>query len=49
MEGKVSGLGWSPPSHFKLLQHMVSSIFQEEDVVMSNAWTPEEKREEECL
>ena len=37
-----------PLSHIKLLQHMVSSSFQEEDVVC-NGWSPEERREENRL
>ena len=47
---QVSWLGTVTPSHPKLHQHMVSSFScEEEDIVIHNGWTPEEKIEKSCV
>ena len=38
------GWGLCTPSQFRLFQHMVSFSFQEEEVVIRNGCTPDEKR-----
>ena len=43
MEGHVIGLGTVPPSHCKLLQHIASSSLKEENVVIRNGSTTEER------